>query len=159
MTEENDNLLNFERDEEGRIRWSERTNSPMLKARYYNFDSAEGIEYFVDVTKSPGSRVIITSFSNGTPFELDKTYTVAINSYRGTGGGGHLTLGSKIPLNNLPNRVLTSTEKDLRFFLMKWIEKKGIITINKTPNWKVIPEKWWMRGREKDYKLLYKTSE
>ena len=34
-------------------------------------------------------------------FDLNKTYKVAVNSYRGNGGGGHLTRGAKIPQEEL----------------------------------------------------------
>ena len=56
----------------------------------YNFDSAAGINYDVDVTKPSGSRIIIKSMADGTPFSLDKTYNVAMTSYRANGGGGLL---------------------------------------------------------------------
>ena len=39
---------------------SKRSNAPMLKNRYYNFDSAEGIKYIVDVSKPEGKRIKIT---------------------------------------------------------------------------------------------------
>lgn len=155
MKSENDDLLKFKLDENGNIKYSERTKSPELEERYYNFDSAAGIDYEVDVTKPVGSRVIIKSFSNGKPFELNKMYKVAVNSYRGNGGGGHLTRGAKIPQEELSKRVINSTEKDLRYYLMKWIEKEKIVTPKLLGNWKVVPEKFWQAGKEKDYQLLF----
>jgi 2',3'-cyclic-nucleotide 2'-phosphodiesterase/3'-nucleotidase len=156
MKERSDHLLKFKLDKDGKIAYSERTKSPELEERYYNFDSAAGIDYDVDVTKPIGNRVIIRNFSNGKPFYLSAKYKVAINSYRGNGGGGHLTRGAKIPQADLSKRVLTSTEKDLRYYLMKWIEKEKTITPKLIGNWKVIPEDWWAAGKERDYKLLFK---
>ena len=109
----------------------------------------------VDVTKHVGERIIITRFSNGKPFDLKSKYKVAINSYRGNGGGGHLTRGAKIPQEELSKRVINSTEKDLRYYLMKWIEKEKVVTPKLLGNWKVIPEKYWEAGKEKDYQLLF----
>ena len=43
----------------------------------FNFDSAAGIIYTVDVTKPCGSKVTILSMADGTPFHMDKMYTVA----------------------------------------------------------------------------------
>ncbi|HEX7358660.1 MAG TPA: 5'-nucleotidase C-terminal domain-containing protein, partial [Ignavibacteriaceae bacterium] len=106
--------------------------------------------------KPVGSRVIIKSFSNGKDFDLDKTYKVAVNSYRGNGGGGHLTRGAKIPLEELSRRVINSTEKDLRYYLMKWIENENVVTPKLLGNWKVIPENYWETGKEKDYQILFK---
>lgn len=59
----------------------------------YNFSSAAGINYTVDVSRLPGDRVTIQGFSDGASFEENESYHVAINSCRGNGGGGYLTRG------------------------------------------------------------------
>lgn len=156
MKNENDHLLKFKLDESGNITYSERTKSPELEERYYNFESAAGIDYVVDVTKPVGERINIVKFSNGNDFDLRKKYNVAINSYRGNGGGGHLTRGAKIPQEELSARVINSTEKDLRFYLMKWIEKEKTVTPKLIGNWKVVPENFWQAGKQKDYQILFK---
>ena len=156
MKDKNDHLLKFKLDENGNLIYSERSKSPELEERYYNFDSAAGIEYVVDVTKPAGERIKIIKFSNGNAFDLNKKYKVAINSYRGNGGGGHLTRGAKIPQEDLSKRIINSTEKDLRYFVMKWIEDKQIVTPVLLNNWKVIPENFWQTGKQKDYQILFK---
>jgi 2',3'-cyclic-nucleotide 2'-phosphodiesterase/3'-nucleotidase len=156
MKDENDHLLKFKLDENGNIKYSERTKSPELEERYYNFESAAGIDYVVDVTKPVGSRVTILKLSGGNPFDLNAKYKVSVNSYRGNGGGGHLTRGAKIPQEELSKRIINSTDKDLRFYLMKWIEKEKIVTPKLIGNWKVVPEKFWQAGKEKDFKILFK---
>jgi 2',3'-cyclic-nucleotide 2'-phosphodiesterase/3'-nucleotidase len=156
MKKENDHLLKFKLDENGNIKYSERTKSPELEERYYNYESSAGIDYVVDVTKPKGERVKIKNFSNGNPFDLNAKYKVAVNSYRGNGGGGHLTRGAKIPQEELSKRVINSTEKDLRYYLMKWIEKEKTVTPKLLGNWKVVPENFWQAGKEKDYQLLFK---
>ena len=45
MKDENDHLLKFKLDEGGNVKYSERTKSPELEERYYNFESAAGIDY------------------------------------------------------------------------------------------------------------------
>ena len=100
---------------------------------------------------------MILAMSDGTPFDLNKEYKVAINSYRGNGGGGHLLHGAKIPKAELAKRVLTSTEKDLRYFLMKWIEKTGRVNPQALGNWQVIPQDWWQAAKERDAELLFPT--
>lgn len=91
----------------------------------FNFDSAAGIIYTVDVTKPKGEKITIISMADGTPFSMDKMYKVALNSYRGNGGGELLTKGAGIPQDELKGRILFSTDKDLRYYLMQYIEKKG----------------------------------
>ncbi len=158
MKDENDHLINFSREANGNIQTDKRNNRPVLKGVYYNFDSAAGINYTVDVSKPAGERVQISSMSNNLQFDFNKTYKVAVNSYRGNGGGYHLTQGSHIPKDQLEKRIINSTDKDLRYYMMKWIEKKKTISPKAIGNWKVIPESWWVKGKEKDYKLLYKSN-
>ena len=153
MKDENDHLLKFKFDDKGQIIYSH--NHPSLYNSYYNFSSAAGIIYTVDVRKPVGERIFIKSFSDGGVFKLDKEYKVAVNSYRGNGGGGHLVYGAQIPKNKLSNRIISSTDKDLRYYIMKWIEKEKIITPEKSGNWKIIPKNWAKKGSKKDYKLLF----
>ena len=155
MEDENDHLLKFAKDENGEIKFSQRYGTPELEERYYNFSSAAGINYTVDVSNPVGERVSISSLSNRKPFILNERYKVAVNSYRGNGGGGHLTRGAGIPKEELLNRIISSTEKDLRYYMMKWIEEKKIIHPEIRENWDIIPEEWWKKGKEKDYKLLF----
>lgn len=115
-------------------------NSNRLMNRYYNFDSAAGIEYTVDITKSEGEMVNITSLSDGTSFYPDSAYTVAVNSYRGSGGGGHLTRGTGLDENDMESRLISSTDKDLRYYMIKWIEEEKVIKTYCDNNWKIIPE-------------------
>ena len=48
------------------------TDRASFKNFSFNFDSAAGIIYTVDVTKPKGEKVTITSMADGTPFSLDK---------------------------------------------------------------------------------------
>ena len=155
MKDSNDDLINFEKDDSGNVVFSDRNHTPVLKYRFYNFDCAEGINYTVDVSKPVGQRVKIKEFSDGSPFSLDSMYTVAINSYRGNGGGGHLTAGAGIAREKLKDRIVASTDRDLRNYMMQWIKKKKIVTPTVDYNWKVIPVEWAKKGKEKDFKLLF----
>ncbi len=155
MKDSNDDLINFEKDDSGNVVFSDRNHTPVLKYRFYNFDCAEGINYTVDVSKPVGQRVNIKGFSDGSPFSLDSMYTVAINSYRGNGGGGHLTAGAGIAREKLKDRIVASTDRDLRNYMMQWIKKKKIVTPTVDYNWKVIPVEWAKKGKEKDFKLLF----
>jgi len=157
MKDENDHLIRLAKAENGEIKFSSRYNTPETEERFYNYSSAAGINYTIDVSKPAGDRISITLMSDGSVFHLDSTYTVAINSYRGSGGGGHLTRGAGIPKEELLKRILTSTDKDFRFYMTKWIEEKKTINPEIISTWKVIPEDWWENGREKDYKLLFGT--
>ncbi len=155
MKDENDHLIKFATDESGEIKFSERYGTPETEERFYNYSSAAGIIYTVDVSMPADDRVNIISLSDGTPFNVDSVYTVAMNSYRGNGGGGHLTRGARIPKEELSKRVISSTGKDFRYILMGWAEEKKILSPKLIGNWKVIPEDWWKKGKVQDYKLIF----
>lgn len=126
-----------------------------FKKPNFNFDSAFGIQYTVDVTKPQGEKITILSLSDGQPFEYGKKYKVALNSYRGNGGGELLTEGAGIKKEELKNRVLFSTDKDLRYYLMKYVERQKVLEPKLDNNWKFIPEKWTINAAERDYNLLF----
>ena len=130
-----------------------------LKNPSFNFDSAAGILYTVlytvDVTKPEGEKITITSLADGTPFDLDRTYTVAVNSYRGNGGGDLLTRGAGIPKEELPRRIIFSTDKDLRYYLMKRIEEVGTLDPHPLNHWRFIPDEWVKPAAERDRQLLF----
>lgn len=44
--------------------------------------------------------------ADGTPFDMDKRYKVALNSYRGNGGGDLLTIGAGIAKEDLSERIV-----------------------------------------------------
>jgi 2',3'-cyclic-nucleotide 2'-phosphodiesterase/3'-nucleotidase len=126
-----------------------------LKNQPYNFDSAAGINYSVDVSKPEGNRITITGFTDGRPFEKNKMYKVAVNSYRGNGGGGHFTEGAGIEKVELRKRLISSTDRDLRFYILKSIEEKKSINPKPLNNWKIIPEKWVKAAISSEYALLF----
>ena len=123
----------------------------------FNFDSASGIIYTVDVTKPQGEKITITSMADGSPFRMDKIYKVALNSYRGNGGGELLTKGSGIPQEDLKGRIIFSTDKDLRFYLMNYIEKKGTMDPKALNQWKFVPEKWTVPAAQRDSEYLFRS--
>ena len=128
---------------------------PKFKNVYYNFDTAAGIRYEVDVTKPIGQRVRILSMADGRPFDPDKTYRVAVNSYRGNGGGELLTRGAGIPQEELSSRIDYSTDADLRFYMLSYIEARDTITPRPVCQWRFVPEKWTVPAAQRDKKLLF----
>jgi 2',3'-cyclic-nucleotide 2'-phosphodiesterase/3'-nucleotidase len=153
MRSPEDNLLKFRTGNDGKPVMTD--GRAWLQNQSYNFDSAAGIDYLVDVTRPDGDKVFIKSFSNGKPFLESSYYTVAVNSYRGNGGGGLLTRGAGIPPGNLMERVLRSTDRDLRYYLMLELEEKKTINAEPLNNWRFIPENFTYGAVKRDYNLLF----
>ncbi len=121
----------------------------------FNFDSAAGIDYVVDVTKPDGQKVKILQFSDGRPFDEKAWYKVAMNSYRGNGGGELLTQGAGIPLDSINNRIIFMSERDQRYYLTQKIEREGKVEGKALNNWRFIPDAWARPAIERDRKLIF----
>ena len=158
MPNPGNHIINFQKDKEGKLILDNRTNMPLTATRYYNYDSAAGINYVVDISQPAGKRVSIYSMADGRVFNPNTTYTVAINSYRGSGGGGHLTKGAGLNSEVVRTMKLVNgaTTKDLRYFLLKWFEaQKGTVTVAPIGNWELMPAALAAIGIANDYPLLY----
>ncbi len=158
MPNEGNHIINFQKNKEGKLVLDTRTNMPLTATRYYNYDSAAGINYSVDVSQPAGKRINISSMSDGRVFNADATYVVAINSYRGSGGGGHLEKGARLDKETIRTMKLVNgaTTKDLRYFLLKWFEgQKETVTVGSIGNWTVEPADLADLGAANDYPLLY----
>ena len=106
----------------------------------FNFSAAAGIDYTVDLRKPQGKRITIEQLSDGRPFSVDSVYTVAVNSYRAIGGGGHLTQGAGLSPDELHQRVVWISPHDLRYHLIEWARKHQPLTPPRYSNWVFIPK-------------------
>ncbi|MFO7617562.1 MAG: bifunctional UDP-sugar hydrolase/5'-nucleotidase [Bacteroidales bacterium] len=150
--------------------WMSQMNSqadPMLRIRMrpdgswgfvnatYNFDSAMGLDYTVDLRKPPGSMVTIQRFTDGRPFQPDGRYRVAMNSYRGSGGGGHLEQGAGLSKEEMALRVIWSSATEFRSLLASWLRAAGEVDPNPASTWKVLPEGWIREAAPRDRQRLF----
>ncbi len=146
MTSANDPMINMDQQPDGSWR---------LKNAYYNFDSAAGIDYTVDLSKPAGQMVTIVCMSDKKAFDPSKNYTVALNSYRGSGGGNHLSRGAGLSKDEVARRLIKSSDMDFRFLLTGWIRKQGTINPVSYHNWKTIPEAWTGPAAKRDKARLF----
>ena len=92
--------------------------------------------------------------SNGEPFDETKWYKVAVNSYRGNGGGELLTRGAGIPHDSLESRIIYRSEKDQRYYLMQEIERMGVVSPKPNNNWRFVPDSIAMPAIERERKII-----
>lgn len=151
MRRPGDHLLRFADDAEEKAEPWQRLATPS-----YNFDSAAGLLYTVNAEQPAGKKITVTSMADGSPFDPTKTYRVAVNSYRGNGGGELLTAGAGIPKDSLRQRVAWSTEKDLRYYLLQAIRQAGHIQPRPLNQWKFIPEELTQPAARRDAELLFR---
>ena len=103
----------------------------------FNFDSAAGIDYLVDVTKPNGQKVKILKMSNGEAFDENKIK------------------GAGIPKDKLNDRIIYQSPLDLRHYLMQEIERQGSMSPKAGNNWKFVPEEWTVPAAKRDYKHIF----
>ena len=130
--------IHEETDRNGRLRWS-------FDGRSYNFDSAAGLVYTVDVTKPFGQRVAIKSLADGGSFSPDAWYNVAMTSYRANGGGGLIREGAGISAEEMNERIIAKYP-EIRDLIYNYISEHGTVTkadVNNSAvigSWSFIPE-------------------
>ncbi len=142
----NGHLLNISIDE-NRNRWS--FNHPS-----FNFDSAAGIMYEVDITKASGERINILSMADDSDFDRDAIYKVALTSYRASGGGYLLEQGAGIAKKDIPDRIV-ALHADIREILYNQIQADGTLKAEKLNHWKFVPENVATILAKRDYELLF----
>ena len=128
---------------------------PRLRGATFLFLSAAGIRYTVDLTKPAGQKVTIETMADGTPFDADKTYRVAVNSYTGSGGGGLLTEGAGIAMADLPERIVWTSAKDLRYYIIDYFASHNApIKVKPVGLWRFVPDDWANKALQRDRALL-----
>ncbi len=137
----------------GQKRWS-------FVNRSYNFDSAGGLIYEVDVTKPMGRRVIIKSLADGSAFDSAAEYNVAMTSYRASGGGFIMRDGAGIDTNKIDERVV-AYYPEIRNILYDYIQSNGSIDPAVIGNpavighWSFTPAKLAEKALDRDMELLF----
>src|SRR4051812_26417930 len=98
----------------------------------YNFDIVAGADYTLDVSRPVGQRVTRLDFK-GRPVVPTDSFTLALNNYRQTGGGGYSML-SGAP-------VVYDKNEEIRQLLVDEVRRRG--TVNPwnyfTRNWRIEP--------------------
>ncbi len=137
----------------GQKRWS-------FISRSYNFDSAGGLVYTVDVTKPCGQRVEIQSLADGGAFDEAAQYNVAMTSYRASGGGSIMREGAGVDTDNIAERTV-AYHPEIREILYEYLMENKEIASEKIGNpsvigqWKFIPEPMVEKALERDMSLLF----
>ena len=155
LAKADDRLLKIESRDDARTqqqRWS-------FVNRSYNFDSAAGLVYTVDVTKPFGERVAIASLVDGTAFDPSREYNVAMTSYRASGGGS-LMKEAGIDTDNIDERVV-GRYPEIRNILYDYLVKNGSIDPEVIGNqavighWEFVPEQLAGPAMDRDMDLLF----
>ena len=137
----------------GAQRWS-------FVGRTYNFDSAAGLVYTVDVTKPYGQRIDIISLADGSEFDPNQWYSVAMTSYRASGGGNLIFEGAGVSRDELDFRI-QSRHSAIRDMVTEFISSHDTVSSETVSDpallgeWHFIPEEEAAEMIEEDMKLIF----
>jgi 2',3'-cyclic-nucleotide 2'-phosphodiesterase (5'-nucleotidase family) len=98
----------------------------------YNYDIVAGADYVIDVSRPPGSRVVALSV-DGKPVADADTFTMAINNYRQSGGGGYAML------RGAP--IVYDRQQEIRELLIEEVARRKTLTPETyfRRNWSLAP--------------------
>jgi len=96
----------------------------------YNFDIVSGVDYVMDVSRPLGSRITRLDYK-GAPVRDTDSFTMALNNYRQTGGGGYAMLRGAT--------VVYDKQQEIRQLLIDEVKQRGVVRQSDyfTPNWRL----------------------
>ncbi len=138
------------------IKYDEKRRRYAFRNMTFNFDSGAGIDYEVDISKPFGERIIIHSMADNTPFSMEKSYKVALSSYRANGGGDLLTEGAGVAADSL-EEIVIEKYPDIRSLIFEHYKNKSAISeADVLGTWKFTPEAIAAKAIERDSRLLFR---
>lgn len=99
----------------------------------FNFDIVAGADYSIDLTRPVGERIVQLRVA-GNAVQDGDSFTLALNNYRQTGGGGFRMLASA-PL-------VSDNGQEIRDLLIAEVQKRGQLRSADyhTVNWRLVPD-------------------
>ncbi|MBA2688558.1 MAG: 5'-nucleotidase C-terminal domain-containing protein [Gemmatimonadaceae bacterium] len=97
----------------------------------YNFDIVSGVAYTMDLSRPFGERITSLTYK-GKPVAPGDTFSMAINNYRQSGGGGYSMIQSA--------QVIRDTQTEIRQLLIDEVKQKGTLRVDDyfTPSWRIV---------------------
>ncbi len=103
----------------------------LLQRRLEDYDTLEGVDYELDLTRPKGNRVVTLNYRDR-PLRRDALLKVALNSHRRAGGGGYPGV-SGLPL-------VYDRQQSIRSLLAEYVRQYGLLQGEATGNWRLVPD-------------------
>jgi 2',3'-cyclic-nucleotide 2'-phosphodiesterase/3'-nucleotidase len=96
----------------------------------YNFDTAEGVDYEIDLSRPEGHRVRDLRY-HGAPLRDDQRLRIAVNNYRAAGSGGYgMFRGAK---------VVWRSGREIRDLMVEYFAARHVLPARADGNWRLVP--------------------
>ncbi len=111
---------------------AECSHGPLINRRVigYNADSAQGVQYEVDLTRPEGQR-ILNLRRNGRPLAPDENLRIAVNNYRAGGSAGYDMFRNA--------KILWKSSRDIRSLIIEYFTERKQLPARADHNWRVLP--------------------
>lgn len=103
--------------------------SERIRLPGYNADIAEGVEYEIDLTQPPGSRVQNLLWK-GKPIDPAAKFRVAVNNYRYSGGGQYAMFKDK--------KLLYTSPQEVRELMIEYVRRTASLPVTASKNWRIL---------------------
>ena len=122
----------------------------------YSYDVFAGVNYVIDISAEPGSRIRDLTWPDGTPVKDDDVFTIALNNFRSS---FLLTPGNVFEEDDMPKLLevdISSNIGGIRDLIRDYIlsVKGGVITPHKDNNWHIIGNDWDEQLHQKVVEML-----
>ncbi len=149
-----DDLIKFKTDSNGNLIFNERYQRYEEETSSTNYLSLENVNYIVDITKEEGKRVTLRTLSDNTPFDLDATYTVVLDSRFVFGKDSVLEILG-LNVEQINEMLVQVTSIPFSYYLIEEFFAQKYVEPTVDNNWVVIPNIWVQRGIKNSYPKLY----
>lgn len=114
------------------------TFAPDRRVAGYNYDVLAGADYTIDLSRPIGGRITSLTY-RGRPIAPTDSFTVAVNNYRASGGGGYDML------RGAP--VVFESTTEIRDLMVEEVRRRGVLQPRDyfTENWRLLPPRRTLR--------------
>jgi 2',3'-cyclic-nucleotide 2'-phosphodiesterase/3'-nucleotidase len=108
------------------------SHGPLINSRVagFNYDTAQGVEYEIDLTRAPGDR-ILNLRRKGKPLRPDDKLRIAVNNYRAGGSGGYGMFRDA--------KVVWRSNEDIRGLIVEYYIAHKKLPAKADNNWRILP--------------------
>jgi 2',3'-cyclic-nucleotide 2'-phosphodiesterase/3'-nucleotidase len=96
----------------------------------YNYDTAQGVEYEIDLTRPEGQRVRNLRY-RGAPLKDDQPLRIALNSYRAAGSAGYTMFADA--------RIVWRSGREIRDLMVEYFGARRKLPGTADGNWRLVP--------------------
>ncbi len=95
----------------------------------FNYDTAQGVEYEVDLRRPEGDRIVNLKY-NGQPLDMNQKLRIALNNYRSGGSAGYSMF------KNAP--IVWRSGMEIREMMIDYFREKKVLPSEPDNNWRLL---------------------